>query len=131
MPSRRRTQETQAEPFTPVEPWWRRSARRDRHARRGAGPDGTTFQVALPTTAARQPVARSGVRLSRRSAAALVLAVALLAALAFLITTEHLAVTRASTTIQGIERITADEIYAASQLEGVNIFQVHAGRVAA
>ncbi len=58
------------------------------------------------------------------------MAAAMVAGLAFLVTTDRLAVTRGDTLIQGNGRIPADEIYAAAAIEGVNIFQIHAGRAA-
>ncbi len=72
----------------------------------------------------------AAVRLTLRRGAALVVAAAVVAGLAFLVTTDRLAVTRDDMLIQGVERIPADEIYAASAIEGVNIFQIHAGHLA-
>lgn len=136
MSLRRRAQEEKPEePFVPTEPWWRRPANKGRKGTREGRRNAPTFQTAIPRPSAGRPVApHTGIgrmgRVTARGAAALAVAATIVAGLAFLVTTDRLAVTRASTIIQGADRIPADEIYAASQMEGVNIFQIHAGRTA-
>jgi len=113
------------EPFAPAEPWWRQS-------RRSQKEPAARFEIAAPRVATREETpAPARPRISGAAVAAAVLVLALAGGLGFLVTTDWLAVARASTEIQGAQRLSEDAIYAASQLEGVNIIQVHPGRVAA
>ncbi len=123
---------TEPEPFTPAEPWWRQS-RRGAGAKRGQDEPAPRFQSAAPRVAEREEPPDGLVRRRRVSGAAvaaIIVVLALLGGVGFLVTTDWLAVARTSTEIRGAQRLPAEAIYAASQLEGVNIFQVHPGRVA-
>lgn len=112
-------------PFTPAEPWWRQS-RRARGGQRSLQTGPGRFEIAAPPTAA----SLAGARISGPTLVAIALGLTLLGGLAALVTTDWLAIYRSSTEIRGAQRISADEIYAASEMEGVNIFQVQPGRVA-
>lgn len=118
-------------PFTPAEPWWRQS-HRARAGQRGPQTGPGRFEIAAPTIGEAAPAsAAAGARIFGSALVAVVLGLALLGGLAALVTTDWLAVYRSSTEVRGAQRISADEIYAASEMEGVNIFQVHPARVAA
>lgn len=159
MPARRRIHEPKEdEPFIPAEPWWRRRRHAATAPGRGGGEKGTragrrntaVYQVTPPVSpnfggsggrghlspnpspgkGKEGRVERAVGRLTLRRGAALVVAAAVVAGLAFLVTSDRLAVTREDTLIQGNGRIPAEEIYAAAAIEGVNIFQIHAGRAA-
>jgi len=54
----------------------------------------------------------------------------ILGGLIFLLTDARFSIARAETEIWGAHRVTADAIYAASQVEGANIFRLDPGRVA-
>jgi cell division septal protein FtsQ len=117
-------------PFIPVEPWWRQS-RRGSGGKRGQDESPPRFQTVASRVAEREEVPTpAGRRVSGAAVAALVVALALFGGVGFLVTTDWLAVTRTTTEIHGAQRLPEDAIYAASQLEGVNIFQMHPGRVA-
>lgn len=118
------------EPFAPAEPWWRQSGR-GAGAKRGQGEAAPRFPIAVPRVAEQEePQAPSRQRVSGAVIAATIIVLALLGGVGFLVTTDWLAVARSSTEIFGAQRISEDAVYAASQIEGVNIFQIHPGRVA-
>lgn len=126
---------TEPAPFTPAEPWWRQS-RRGAGRKRGQDEPASRLQNAAPRGAAREAAPamdgldRRRVAVGGAAVAAAFIVLALLGGVGFLVTTDWLAVARTSTEIRGAQRLPAEAIYAASQLEGVNIFRVHPGRVA-
>jgi cell division septal protein FtsQ len=131
MPPRRQPPPAAEEPFAPTEPWWRRSSAKSRRAARGQERAERRFQIAPPQVHERPASpATAAARISAMAVAAIIVSMAVIAGLAFLVTTDWLAVTRASTEIRGAERVSKDAIYAASRLEGVNVFQVQPERVA-
>lgn len=118
-------------PFVPAEPWWRQP-RPGQGGKRSATAQSPRFESAAPRLVEPTATLNSGrMRIAGATVAAIGAALALLAGIIALVTTDWLAVARVSTEIRGAQRIPADAIYAASQMDGVNIFQVHPGRVAA
>ncbi len=124
----RRTAPSQEEtPFVPTEPWWRRPRPGQKSGR------AIPFQAVAPRPAERltTAVTTSHIRINVALLAIIFVVAALGGGIGFAVTTDWLAVLPTSTEIRGAQRIAADAIYAASQLDGVNIFQVHPGRAAA
>ncbi len=125
--SRRAAPAEEETPFIPSEPWWRRSRRGQKPGRE------VPFQALAPRPLERPAATGATPRVKIRGTllVMLVVAVALGGGIGFAVTTDWLAVLRISTEIRGAQRLSADSIYVASQLDGVNIFQVHPGRAAA
>jgi cell division septal protein FtsQ len=125
------------EPFAPAQPWWRKSRHEARTQRGPDKPAAWTYGSAAPRVAEREEAptpdgsGRRRVAIGGTAVAVVFVVLALLGGVGFLVTTDWLAVARSSTEIRGAQRLPADAIYAASQLDGVNIFRVHPGRAAA
>lgn len=131
--SRRRPQPPpeEADPFSPAEPWWRKSPAESRGPARRPQHPAARYQIDAPALAsARLPRAPSHTRLPLRSVALIIMAPMILGGLIFLLIDARFSIARAGTEIWGAHRVTADVIYAASQVDGANIFRLDPGQVA-
>ncbi len=116
------------EPFVPPEPWWRKPRPETESERSPADRATRRFQETLP----RQPtrVTMPAIRMQSRAGIAVVVGAVLIALMAVLLTYDGLAVSRSGLTIRGAQRVPQDVIYAASGVDGVNVFRVDPRRTA-
>ncbi len=120
-------------PFAPPEPWWREPRHETESERSPVDRATWRFQETLPSQPARvtTPVpAVRAVRMPSRATMALVVGAALIVLMAILLMYDGLAVGRSGLTIRGAQRVPQDAIYAASGVDGVNIFRIDPRRVA-
>lgn len=133
----KRARKTAAPDAGPAQPSWRRPPARSRAKMRQMA--ATTPPVAKKPSRANRPAASAGLRLPTPAVALAiarrVLVLALAAGLTFgmiqLLRLPQLAVSATSTLIGGAQRITPEQIYITSGIEGRNIFLVRPAEVAA
>jgi cell division septal protein FtsQ len=117
------------EVFVPPEPWWRKASSVD-EPKRKTEREPRRYQEAVPRVVDRGlPRLLPSIRLPGRLIAFVLITIAVLGGLMFLLTSDLFTVTRAETTIRGTQRIMEDAVYAASLVDGMNIFQIRSEQV--
>lgn len=122
----------ETETFKPADPWWRKPP--PPAARGAARPSQRTaarYPVDAPILGATQPPrVLKRARVSLRNVILIMMTPMILGGLITLLTDARFSVVRAGTEIWGAHRVTADTIYAASQIEGTNIFRLAPNQIA-
>ena len=120
------------QPATSTEPAWRQppAKTREKVRRKQMAVPRANAPTGNPLAPAFLRALELGQSLTLRHWIALLVAAAAAVGISQLLTLPQFTVTGATVQVRGNERTSADEVYAASGLEGTNVFQVQAGSVA-